>query len=296
MTGASGFIGKVILRELIKKNYLVMVLARNPELINLCSDHMQVVECKLDNIKSEAVSAIKEFAPESVIHCAWMGTENTDRNDTSFVYNNLKSSLDLLDITTKAGCRRWIAFGSQAEYSTGIDEDIAETAPTYPDTPYGIAKLATCHMLQALCKAQDISFVWLRIFASYGPAYKASYVMPYLLDCFSKQQMPILKTPHATWDYIHVDDVADATLAVLKKKSISGIFNLATGIGHSIGGIALNLAKINGFKDIAGLQKHIDSVNDMPNRRVANIDKIKRELSWTPQINLQEGLTTCQQN
>jgi len=114
--------------------------------------------------------------------------------------------------------------------------------------------------------------------------------MPYLLECFRKNEMPVFKTPHAVWDYIHVGDVAGATMAAVSAKKAHGIFNLATGVGTSVGDIALMMAKHCGFKDIDGLHRAIDACADAPTRRVANIDKIRRELHWKPEIDLASEL------
>jgi len=295
LTGATGFVGKAILRELIREEYQVMVLARNSQRLGSVSANVKICECALENITPDVVSVISTFAPEIVIHAAWMGTENTNRNAPEFVWLNLQSALQLFEITVAAGCGRWIAFGSQAEYSDGIAEDVSERMPTFPHSVYGATKLAVCHTLQALAVKQQIECVWLRIFASYGSEYKASYVMPYLHDCFSKQEMPVFKTPHAVWDYIHVDDVAGATMAALQAPKVHGIFNLATGVGHSIGEIALTMAEHCKFKDVAGLRRAIENVGDMPTRRVADINAIKHALNWKPEIALEKALAQVPQ-
>ena len=282
LTGATGFIGKAILRELIRQEYPVLILTRHPERIADTSPQVRILTCALENITPEVVTTIQAFAPQTVIHAAWMGTENTNRNDTEFVLLNLQSTLKLFEISVAAGCRRWISFGSQAEYSENIEADIDETMPNFPATAYGITKLVTAHMLLSLAAANGVTCAWLRIFAAYGSEYKASYVMPYLLECFRKQEMPAFKTPHAVWDYIHVDDVAAAILSALQNPQTHGIFNLGTGIGHSIGDIALMMAKSCGFRDMDGLHRAIDQCHDVPTRRVAIIDKIKRYLYWKP--------------
>jgi len=114
--------------------------------------------------------------------------------------------------------------------------------------------------------------------------------MPYLLECFRKGEMPILKTPHAVWDYIHVEDVAAATLAALAHPEARGVFNLGTGQGHSVGDIAEMLGDMLKFKDMDGLRAQINAAGDRPMRRVADIGRIKEAMRWKPAVELEEGL------
>jgi len=102
LTGATGFIGKAILRELIRQDYEVMVLARAPERVTP-APQVEIVTCSLENITPDIAAAIRAFAPEVVIHAAWMGTENTNRNNPEFTFPNLQSTLKLFEISMAVG-------------------------------------------------------------------------------------------------------------------------------------------------------------------------------------------------
>ena len=298
LTGATGFVGSAILRHLLTHGYSVMLPVRDvSRLPPMPAAHntdtsIDILYCELTNLTQNAANAIAQYRPDIVINCAWLGTENTDRNRSDFVFPNLQSTLRLLEITLDAGCKQWISFGSQAEYSV-INTDITEDMPTFPQSAYGVAKVALCHTLQNICAARGVACAWLRIFASYGKDYKASYVMPYILNCFRSGTIPALKTPNAVWDYIHVDDVAAATLAMINHPKAHGAFNLGTGVGHSVRDIALSLAELTQFKEVDALRRAMDSAGDPPFRRVANIHKIRQSIGWSPRIDLQTGLKTC---
>lgn len=287
LTGATGFVGSAIATRAVAQGFSVLALLRD---LSKLQASCEVAVCDLTNISPDAIQKIEQFKPDCVIHTAWLGTENTDRNREDFVLANLQSALQLLRIASRAGCKRFIGFGSQAEYAPDLQGDITETSPAYPATSYGITKLACAHMLGAICAQEGMEYAWLRLFASYGAGYKASYVMPYLLECFASGTIPQLRTPHAVWDYIHVEDVAAATLAVATSSQVDGMYNLATGQGSSIGQIALELAQLCHFNEIDQLRAHIESANDIPTRRVANIARLKAATGWQPSISLSEGL------
>src|SRR5690606_31273530 len=84
--------------------------------------------------------ALKKFAPDAVLHLAWDGVGNRDRNDPK-QDRNCQSSHDLVAACADAGAKHCIGLGSQAEYGPCSDV-IVETQVTNPTTLYGQPKLA----------------------------------------------------------------------------------------------------------------------------------------------------------
>lgn len=290
LTGATGLVGGAVLRSLVAQKIPVLVLARDPERI---AANVEKSVCHLDNLTPEVAARIRDFKPSAFIHSGWAGTDNSERNHPQFVHPNLQSSMQLLEIAANAGCKQWISFGSQAEYSPNLAEDISENAPTWPDTTYGMTKLALCHAEQALCSTSGINFAWLRLFTCYGREYKPSYVIPYLIEKLKSGNLPELRTPHAVWDCMHVDDAASAVMTVLANGKRGGVYNLAYGKGTSVGEMALILAEHLKFPDIEKLRAQIASNTVPETRRVADISRFKRDFGWSPAIDMRQGLKTC---
>lgn len=295
MTGATGLVGNAVLHRLVTEDYPLLILVRDPVSQTALKNNpnVSVAEFHLENITDSVAQAITSFSPDFVIHSAWIGTENTNRNQPEFVYANLQSCLRLLEITSKAGCKSWIGFGSQAEYHSNIETKISEDTPTYPDTAYGIGKLAACQTLQTLAHSAGMHFTWLRLYTCYGKEYKSSYIIPYLIHQLRNHEMPLLKTPNAVWDYLHAEDVADAILTLLGNQPIGGIYNLGYGHGISVGDIALLLAECLHFPEIAKLRSQIEAAVDMPVYRIADITKFTHAFNWMPKIDIRSGLMKC---
>jgi UDP-glucose 4-epimerase len=290
LTGATGLVGGAMLRMLDAQPNELMVLARNPAALT----HKGItVACDLADITAEAAQEIKQFAPEKIVHCGWIGTTNADRNDPRFMQMNLESNLRLLDITLEAGCTQWISFGSQAEYSPDIMEDIAESAPTNPDNNYGVAKLNVLHAQQSVCAEAGIDFTWLRLFTCYGREYKSAYLIPYLIDLLRRGVIPELRTPNAVWDLLHVDDAADAVKMLLGRDSVNGVYNLAYGKGVSVAEIALTLARLLHFPEIEALRAQMAASTVPETRRVADMGKFSGDFGWKPKTGLTDGLAKC---
>jgi UDP-glucose 4-epimerase len=282
LTGASGVVGKAVLARLKKEGHEVKVLARSQKGVD-------VIFCDLALISEETKRKLKAFAPDLVIHAAWAGTENTERNDPRFMEINTNAGMQLMEAALAAGCKRWIGFGSQAEYAAGIDHPISENDATTPETNYGKAKVELCAQQQQFARTNGIEFTWLRLFTCYGEGMKESYIIPTLIRQMAAGEMPMLSTPHSVWDHLHADDAADAILRVISDNA-GGIYNLGYGEGISIREVAMIIAKELGFAKFAELEANMKA-NDAPAiMRVANMEKFSTTFSWKPAITPQQGL------
>ncbi len=279
LTGASGLVGSSLLQRLGDDGNEILSLSRPA--------------FDLENITDGAAENIMRFAPEMVIHAGWVGTENTDRNDARFTQMNVGAGMQLMEIAARAGCKRWIGLGSQAEYSADIPSPIAEDAPTNPQGNYGKTKRALCGMQQECAAENGLEFSWLRLFTCYGQKQKPSYVLSYLIETLRRGEMPELQTPHAVWDYLHAEDAAEAVAKVAAAATPSGVYNLASGKGVSVGDLALTIARLMKFPRIAELEKLIRAHTSPATSRIADIRKFSNAFGWQPRISLEEGLARC---
>ncbi len=279
LTGASGLVGSSLLQRLGADGNEILSLSRPA--------------FDLENIADSAAENIMRFAPDMVIHAGWVGTENTERNDARFMQMNVGAGMQLMEIAARAGCKRWIGLGSQAEYSTGVYSPIAEDAPARPQENYGKTKLALCAMQQEFAVENGLEFTWLRLFTCYGKNQKPTYVLPYLIETLRRGEMPQIQTPRAVWDYLHAEDVAEAVAHIIVAKMASGVYNLASGKGVSVGELALRIARLLKFQYIAALEETLQTNASPATTRVADIRKFSNTFNWQPRISLEDGLARC---
>ena len=93
--------------------------------------------------------------------------------------------------------------------------------------------------------------------------------------------MTIVGDGKQTRDFIHVDDLINAFIKVIKSKLVNKIYNLGSGKRTSIAGIA---------KIFGGKKKFIPFRLGEPKNSLANISKIRKDLGWRPQISIEEGI------
>ncbi len=292
LTGATGVVGSALIRALDGQNHAILALSRTPSKLP-ASANITPLACDLANISPSLDHDIAAFKPEVFIHAGWHGSTGAERNLAPFIESNINASRTLLQMAANAGCRHWIEFGSQAEYSPHLDDPIHEDAPQKPDTAYGSAKIELCHSAQQFCAGHGMHFTWLRLFTCYGREYKPGYIIPYLIETLRGDTLPELRTPHAVWDCLHADDMARAVLQVIAHANPEGVYNLAYGKGVSVGEMAMIIAELVNFPKMDELRQHIASNTTPSQRRVADIRRFSIHFDWTPSTSIQDGLRRC---
>lgn len=288
VTGSTGFVGAYVLKILIEKGLNVAIIIRSNSdtwRVNKFLSSCLVLKSDLKNISS-LNSKIKDFSPDCCIHLAWSGVFGSERND-EIQYQNYFSSIQLLQLCIDVGCKNFIGLGSQAEYGqmSGI---ISEKDKVNPTTLYGKTKLKTFRKLKEISELNNINFTWLRLFSTYGPLDNNNWLIPYTIKKFLLKDSPKLTKGEQIWDYLYVEDAANAIVQIAIEKK-RGLFNLGSG----------NPIKL---KDLIIIIKEKIDINlelkfgDIPYRDdqvmhlEADISKLKNVIEWIPKTSLDSGL------
>jgi nucleoside-diphosphate-sugar epimerase len=290
VTGATGFIGSHLVRLLLDRDVVVAILMRPSSDTWRIKDVLPTVEVIHGELSAieQAGDMIRAFAPEVVFHIGWYGAGNRYRDDPAQVSQNLYGSLKLLELVAKAGCQRWLGLGSQAEYGNH-DKPITEGLHVRPVTMYGITKLSTCLLTQKLCEVYGMTFNWLRLFSSYGPADASNWLIPYVILALLKGKKPALTEGKQRWDYLYVEDVARAIWQAATSPRAEGIFNLGSGEAHSIRSIVERIRDLIdpslplGFGEVPYRPDQVTHLQ-------ADISRLRQATGWSPQVSLDEGL------
>lgn len=290
LTGASGFVGSCVLRQLLAhRDVEVAALVREPAAawrIRGELARVKVIEADLDEADS-VDRALAAFAPTHLVHLAWSGVLGRDRNDPA-QQRNVGRSLGLLERALAHGARHFVGLGSQAEYGP-CQARIDEATPTAPTTRYGEAKLETCRKAQALCEAAGARFAWLRLFSSYGPRDSPEWMIPYVTLKLLHGERPAVTAAEQRWDFVFVEDAAAAIAAVTLAEAARGIFNLGSGTAPRLRDI------IEGLRDAIDprLAVGFGEVPYRPDQVMhleADIGRLARATGWQPKVALAEGI------
>ena len=222
MTGATGFIGFALLKELIENGVYVYVLCRPNSRRRFRIDGLSgitVIEANLESVENINITKNCDF----FYHLAWEG----ERNNFIQQYKNIDIAVNCLKLSAKLGCKRFICTGSQAEYGE-TKSLITEDTPLQPATAYGACKVATYYLTTDLAKRLDIEYIWARIFSVYGPNdNQNTLIMNLVRDLRNNEEFTLTTNGEHIWNYLYEEDAARALRMLGTNDGVTGVYNLA---------------------------------------------------------------------
>ena len=289
LTGASGFVGSFLLPRLLDRGHDVAALHQpgfDDSRIRAHLARVHIIAGDLADLDAYR-DPIADFAPDAMVHLAWDGVAGSARNDPRQTYN-LPATVNLLALGGELRVKHWLGLGSQAEYgphSAALDEQ----TPTRPTTLYGITKLAACLATERLCEQYGIRFAWLRLFSSYGPTDHPTWMIPSLILSLLRRERPALTAGEQLWDYIYVEDVAEALYSVLTTSSASGVYNLGSGRAIPLRQL---VEQIRDYVDVT-LPLGFGEVASRPDQVMhleADTTRLHQATGWAPRVELAVGM------
>jgi nucleoside-diphosphate-sugar epimerase len=238
VTGATGFIGNHVVRELIRQDHQVIATSRNPEKARRCDWFSQVryVPFDLNDIEENLFQFFQE--PDMVIHLAWEGLPDYQNLHHFERYLNL--NYRFLKNLIVCGAKNLTVTGTCLEY--GLQNGcLAEDAPTQPVTPYGLAKDSLRKFLEQLQQETFFSYKWLRLFYVYGEGQRSSSLLSQLETALheGKTQFPMSEGEQLR-DFLPVQKVAEYIVKVAFQDTVLGIINCCSGTPISVRKFAEN--------------------------------------------------------
>lgn len=302
VTGGAGYIGSHAAKKLREAGHHVVVLD------NLSRGHREAVSKhvpfeQLDLHETAAIaSALNYHQIDCVMHfaaLAYVGESVTE--PLKYYDNNTAGTVSLIQAMHEAGVKRMVFSSTCATYGEPTEVPIVETEKQRPINPYGWSKLFIEQVLKDYAAAHaDFGFAALRYFNVAGCASDGSigedhdpetHLIPVVLQVAlgQRDQVKIFGddygTPDGTCirDYIHVEDLVDAHIAVMNGlvPGDQRVYNLGIGEGKSVREIIEAARKVTGHPIPAEAAPR--RAGDPP-MLYANPDKIKNELGWRARI------------
>ena len=281
LTGATGFIGSHFARLAISRGHEVTGLIRPGK---TPPPQLQIawLPGELGGVSVKELAAVRS---EVCVHSAWITTPGIYlESPENFRFRD--DSLQFLRRVTEAGAKHIVGLGTCIEYQISGQPLAEDRTPIAPATTYAKCKNELRVAMEMEAKLKGFSFAWGRVFYPYGPGEHPSRLCSSIIQKLDRGEKVFLRTPQSRKDYIYIDDLAAALLAVVERKC-SGAINLGTGVGVSVREIARTIAQMMGREELVGEANppEADPLGDV----VADAGKLK-QLGWKPKIGLSEGV------
>ena len=237
LAGHNGLVGSAIFRNLKKKNKYSILIAKRKDLDLLD--------------QNKVLSFLKKNKPNTVIIAAARvgGILANQNHGGEFIYENLQIQNNLIHGSYSSGIKNLIFLGSSCIYPKNSKQPIKENyllSGKLEETnePYAIAKIAGVKMCEAFNKQFGTNYKCLMPTNTYGPNdnydLNQSHFFPalihkaYLCKMKKKKYIEIWGSGKPLRELIYVDDLADACVYFMNKKTNHTLINIGSGIDYSI--------------------------------------------------------------
>ena len=281
VTGASGFIGRHVVAELVGTGHDVATLHRGVAL--------EGVPHTAGDVLAESVRALIGSAG-AIVHLAGQG-DIQDSFRRPFEYNRLNAlgTLNVLEGARGAGSHVVLA-STQRVYQPATGP-LHEDAPLQPADPYAVSKRVAEHWCEMYAAQLGLPTTVVRLFSVYGPGQVGqgtSGVVSIFLER-ARRGEPLVVHARQRRDLTYVGDVARGIRLALESRP-SGerprVYNLATGVGTTLEELARLVVRVVGStSSIVPPTADADEGD-----RVADVSLARAALGYAPGVDLEEGL------
>jgi|TARA_Y100000294_G_scaffold39066_1_gene35219 UDP-glucose 4-epimerase len=289
VTGGAGFIGSNLVDLLIQKGHKVIVLdnfstGRRSNLSHNLKKNIKIIKIDISsNVRLEKYFQGVDY----VFHFAGLADivpsiENPDR----YFKTNVVGTLNVLQAIKKTKIKKFIYAASASCYGISDKFPIKENAKINPMYPYAFTKWQAEELIMHWVKIYNFPAISFRFFNAYGPRSRTSGAYGAVFGVFLAQKLAnkpltIVGSGNQTRDFIHVSDLVNGIIKATLSNKVGKIYNIG-------GGQEIKINKI--AKLIGGKKIHIPKRPGEPSRSLADITKIKKDLSWKPKIKIEEGV------
>lgn len=213
ITGATGFIGRHVTKELLSEGALVTAVVRSgspgrkylPE-----GEGLTVLESSLSEIGGKLPPA------DVFLHFAWAGVNREEIDSPVVQKKNIEDSLQCLLAARDAGCTLFMDAGSRVEYGITEDGVMEESMECRPVNEYGKAKLLFYEKAAALCRTFGMTFYHMRFFSVYGTDDHPWSIISTLTRELPKGGKVSLSACRHRWNFMEVGDAARAVTELIR--------------------------------------------------------------------------------
>jgi nucleoside-diphosphate-sugar epimerase len=296
VTGACGFIGSHLTKQLIERGF-----------------HVVGVDCLDDNLYSRSVKesrlkALKQLSNFDFANIN-IATDELDSSisDSKFVFNlaaipgqvlswklfdkyvesNILGTKKVIDSCIRNKVTKIIHASTSSVYGKfAVGDELQDTKPI---SPYGITKLAAENLLFALTSSNNLDFTILRYFSVYGPGQRPDMaIQKFLTAIKTGQEINITGDGTQKRDITYVQDVVEATISASSLNEKKQIFNISGGKQFTLNQIIDECFNVSGLKSKIN---YVDRPIGDQEETFGDISKAQKLLGFNPTFDIKTGLS-----
>ena len=299
--GSNSFSGASFAAHCLREGHEVLGLSRSAEPANCFLPYRWLdadaqarwtfAQADLNTDLDAAMTALNAFRPSAVVNFAAQGmVAQSWANPLDWYRTNVLGQVALHDRLRHADwLEKYVHIGTPEVYGS-TSGNIDETAPFNPSTPYAASRAACDLHLRTFLTQHKFPVVWTRAANVYGPGQQLYRILP-RTALFIKlgRQLQLHGGGHSVRSFIHIDDVAAATLAIAERAPAGECYHLSTDRFVSIRELVEMVCREMG----ADFDTVVNVTDDRPGKDAAYLldsTKARTTLGWEPRISLEDGV------
>ncbi len=298
VTGVAGFIGSHLADALVARGHEVVGVdcftdyydpaIKRANLAGLLREPgFRLVELDLAAADLAALPArprhVYHLAAQAGVRASW-GAEFA-----LYAHHNVLATQRVLEHWRDAGCERIVVASSSSIYGDAERMPTVETDRPRPYSPYGVTKLAAEHLALLYARNFGVPAVAMRYFTVYGPRQRPDMGFNrFIRALFAGDSVTLYGDGDQTRDFTFVADAVAANLAAAERGVPGTAYNVGGGSRVTVNDVLARLGRLTGRPLV--LDRRPTQPGD-PRDTGADITLAGRDLGWSPQVTLEEGLT-----
>lgn len=295
VTGAAGFIGSAVARKLVEQNHEVYTID------NLSTGKLENIPDKVKYIignvfDGEILAKIENETFDVIIHIAGQSSGEISFEDPEYDLNtNTMSTLMLLKLALRQGCKKFIYASSMSVYGDTEQEFVTEQTPTIPKSFYAVGKLASENYMR-IYSSYGIMCTALRFFNVYGIGQnmdnlKQGMASIYLSQALRTGHILVKGSADRYRDFVYIDDVVNAVLLSLSRQGNAyEVYQVCNKRPITVGYV---IETIKQRLERTGNQITVEYVQGTPGDQhgvCGDNQKIRDDLGWIPETDFETGM------
>ncbi|HSK27772.1 MAG TPA: NAD-dependent epimerase/dehydratase family protein [Jiangellales bacterium] len=295
VTGGAGFIGMHVIPMLLERGYQVRILD------NMFRGDRDKVDALVAAGGVELVDQDVRYGGavhqamkgcESVVHLAAVSINKSQADPYESIDINMVGNHNVFAAAADHGVRRVVFASSASVYGDPQKLPMHEDDRLDPLTPYCISKRAGEDLLGFYQRRSGLSWVALRYFNVYGPGQKTTAyytsVINHFVNRLKNGEAPVIDGKgEQSMDFIHVHDIARATVLALDSEQANAPVNVGTGVDTSVAALARILIDAVGVD----VEPQFNPRDVLVSRRAADVTRAREMLGFESSITVEEGMT-----
>ncbi len=309
VTGADGFVGRHLVRRLLREGHLVAAAVRrgSPSVAEWQGNAVTTIPFELTD--ADSIASALEFAPEAVVHLAAVASNKEASSDPGQAW--VVNAAGTARLAEGLARRKAADFGdavllvvsSGEVYGAGEPVPRVETDPARPQSPYAASKLGGEVAALEVWRRAGLRVIVARPFTHTGPGQPTRFVLPAFVERLRKARTGNLREVptgnlEPVRDLLDVRDVVEAYVGLLRKGRAGEVYNISRGEGLSVGEVFQRLAALIGVDAEPRPDPELARARDLP-YLVGDSSKLRAATGWAPAITLDamlRGLLDAQTN